>query len=87
MDLHPEGLTLVVLEDLCPVDSYPAGRRGPVVVLHYRARRVPAACGAPAYVLCAVEVEPELMGISKPPLICRLERVEAHCKMTTFAGR
>ena len=72
MDLRLEGPKLAVLGGLCLVDSCPDGRRGPVVVLHYHERRVQAACGVPAYVLCAVEVEPELTGISKPPLICRL---------------
>ena len=72
MDLHLEGPRLAVLGGLCLVDSYPDGIRGPVVVLHYRGRRVLAACDAPGYVLCAVEVEPELMGILKPPSTCRL---------------
>ena len=72
MGLHLEGPKLAVWGGLCLVDSYLDGRHGPVVVLHYRGRHVLAACGAPAYVLCAVEVEPGLKGISKPPSTCRL---------------
>lgn len=72
MDLRLEEPKLAVSGGLCLVDSYLDGRRGPAVVPHYRETHVLAACGAPAYELCAVEVEPELMGISKPPSTCRL---------------
>ena len=71
-DLRLEGPKLGVSGGLYLVDPCPDGRREPVVVLHYRGTHGPAACGAPVYVLCAVEVELVLMGISKPPSTCRL---------------
>ena len=87
MGLHLEGLTLAVLEGLCLVGSSLDGRRELVAALRYRGRRVQAAYGAPAYVLCAVEVEPESRGISKPLSTCRPYRAEARCKKTASEDR